>query len=55
MTLDNCELMIYNNKCSLFRLRFKHILKMAEDAPMYSPFFGVMGATAAVVFGGECF
>ena len=26
---------------------------MADDAPMYGPFFGVMGATAAVVFGGR--
>ena len=26
---------------------------MADDAPMYAPFFGVMGATAAVVFGGR--
>ena len=26
---------------------------MADDAPMYGPFFGVMGATAAVVFGGK--
>jgi V-type H+-transporting ATPase proteolipid subunit len=24
---------------------------MADEAPMYGPFFGVMGATAAVVFG----
>jgi V-type H+-transporting ATPase proteolipid subunit len=24
---------------------------MADDAPMYGPFFGVMGATSAVVFG----
>eukprot|EP00088_Acartia_fossae_P070508 TRINITY_DN9467_c0_g1_i1.p1 TRINITY_DN9467_c0_g1~~TRINITY_DN9467_c0_g1_i1.p1 ORF type:complete len:157 (-),score=35.79 TRINITY_DN9467_c0_g1_i1:1059-1529(-) len=24
---------------------------MAEDAPIYSPFFGVMGATSAMVFG----
>ena len=25
---------------------------MTEDAPIYSPFFGVMGATSAMVFGG---
>ena len=24
--------------------------KMAEDQPIYSPFFGVMGATSAMVF-----
>ena len=24
------------------------------DAPMYTPFFGIMGATSAMVFSGKC-
>lgn len=26
-----------------------------EDSPVYAPFFGVMGASAAIIFSGKCY
>jgi len=34
----------------VFRSRIKQVKKMAEKFPSYAPFFGVMGATSAMVF-----
>ena len=28
---------------------------LSEENPIYGPFFGVMGAAAAIIFSGECF
>lgn len=30
-------------------------IKMADQQPIYSPFFGVMGAASAIIFSGKIF
>ena len=38
---------------SQFSALKSNLFKMGETNPVYAPFFGVMGATAAVAFSGE--